>query len=259
MRLAFLVSEDYDFMYDMFHNLFLLLQEEHTLVGFIALPNKLAQHRGIKIFSAYLQIFGLKTFLWLSMRTILKRLKIILGFFFKHYPAYSYKQLCKYYNIPRLKYTDPNHPDVVEWVNNQDIDMLIIFSGFILKQPLIEAVNYCILNKHAGLLPAYRGVFPVFWALKNHDPVGVTIHKVNENIDDGEIIIQKRYPAQKDYTVYDYYRVIYRDTPNLIIKSLNLLKDKKREPFVHQLPESYYSLPTKAEFKAFTRAGFRFA
>ena len=80
MRLAFLVSEDYDFMYDMFHKLFLLLQEEHTLVGFIVLPNKLTQHRGIKIFSAYLQIFGLKTFLWLSMRSILKRLKIILGF-----------------------------------------------------------------------------------------------------------------------------------------------------------------------------------
>ena len=74
-------------------------------------------------------------------------MKIILGFFFKHYPAYSYKQLCKYYDIPRLKYTDPNHPDVVKWVNNQDIDILIIFSGFIIKQPLIEAVNYYILNK----------------------------------------------------------------------------------------------------------------
>ncbi|HCQ04147.1 MAG TPA: hypothetical protein DIT99_27215, partial [Candidatus Latescibacteria bacterium] len=159
---------------------------------------------------------------------------------------------------PRVVYDNPNQRAVVEWVKQQNIDVLFIFTGFIIKQPLLNAVNYCILNKHAGLLPAYKGVFPVFWAMKNQDPIGVTIHKVNKGIDEGEIVLQKIYPTRTDFTVYDYYRVIYRDTPNLIISSLKLLEDEKREPIIHQLSDSYYSLPTKAEFKAFTRAGLRF-
>ena len=38
----------------------------------------------------------------------------------------------------------------------------------------------------------------------------------------------------------------------------NFLKDEKTELYTHQLSESYYSLPTKEEFREFIRSGFRF-
>ena len=157
-----------------------------------------------------------------------------------------------------MVYKNPNQKALVEWVRKEQLDVLFIFTGFIIKRPLINAVKGCILNKHAGLLPAYKGVFPVFWAMKNDDPIGVTIHKVNERIDEGEIILQKVYPQRTNSTVYDYYMKIYRETPDLIMESLELLDSDKRKPYPHNLKDSYYSLPERADFKAFTRKGYRF-
>ena len=40
------------------------------------------------------------------------------------------------------------------------------------------------------MLPKYRGIYPVFWAMINGEKeIGITIHFINEKIDDGDIIL----------------------------------------------------------------------
>ncbi|WP_428623769.1 formyltransferase family protein [Sedimenticola sp.] len=59
---------------------------------------------------------------------------------------------------------------------------------------LLTAVPQGWLNIHPSLLPAYRGINPVFWQLRDgHDSIGVTLHRMNEIFDQGPIIDQCRF------------------------------------------------------------------
>lgn len=63
--------------------------------------------------------------------------------------------------------------------------------GFGLKftKDVIEGFPSGILNIHTGDLPAYRSRHPVSWAMINgEDKIGVTIHKIDENIDRGHSV-----------------------------------------------------------------------
>lgn len=57
------------------------------------------------------------------------------------------------------------------------------------------------LNVHPGLLPEYRGADPVCWALRNGDPVGATVHLMEEEIDTGPILLRREMPWRGARTV----------------------------------------------------------
>ena len=79
----------------------------------------------------------------------------------------------------------------------------IILAGFLLKIPgyLIDHYPNKILNIHPALLPLYggKGMYGDFVhdaVLKNGDQEsGISIHLVNENYDEGQIIFQKKCPV----------------------------------------------------------------
>jgi methionyl-tRNA formyltransferase len=53
-----------------------------------------------------------------------------------------------------------------------------------------------VLNAHPGLLPDYRGVDVIPWALHNGDPLGVSVHHVDAGIDTGDIVAQRRFDVR---------------------------------------------------------------
>ena len=67
------------------------------------------------------------------------------------------------------------------------------------------------INVHGSLLPKYRGLHSIFWAIMNgEDELGYTIHKVNGRIDDGDILYQYRFPY-KDNTIGEIQELFYAD------------------------------------------------
>ncbi len=51
-----------------------------------------------------------------------------------------------------------------------------------------------LLNVHNSLLPKYRGVRPINWALKNGETHhGVTLHQITSGIDEGPILAQEKF------------------------------------------------------------------
>jgi phosphoribosylglycinamide formyltransferase 1 len=77
---------------------------------------------------------------------------------------------------------------------------LIVLAGFLLKMPenLIELFPNKIINIHPALLPKYGG--KGMYGMNVHKAIvenkeketGITIHYVNENYDEGNIIFQKK-------------------------------------------------------------------
>jgi len=84
----------------------------------------------------------------------------------------------------------------------QNADWLLLLSWkHIIPADLINLPNRAVINLHYSLLPAYRGVYPVNWAITSGEhKTGFTYHFVNEKIDDGEIFMQVDVPVRSSDT-----------------------------------------------------------
>ena len=79
-------------------------------------------------------------------------------------------------------------------LNLYDLD-LICLAGFmkILSGGFIKKFSKPILNIHPSLLPKYKGLNTHLRAIKNRDKfTGATVHEVNEKLDSGKIVLQKK-------------------------------------------------------------------
>ena len=110
---------------------------------------------------------------------------------------------------------------------------LIILAGFLLKFPqnIIQSFPDKIINIHPALLPKFGG--KGMYGMNVHRAVienkevetGITIHFVNENYDEGNIIFQKSVPLSTDETPESVAAKVHeleqRFFPEIIEKLLN--------------------------------------
>ncbi|MEU0697232.1 formyltransferase family protein [Streptomyces niveus] len=83
---------------------------------------------------------------------------------------------------------------------------LVVCYGFPWKFPpaALRATTSGAINVHTSMLPKYRGPIPVNWAIRNGDrDIGVTVHRMNEEFDSGEILAQESGIALDDDVVPD--------------------------------------------------------
>lgn len=109
-------------------------------------------------------------------------------------------QKAKKYNIDNYvvnSKTSQNVDDTIYKLLKESKCEYIFLSGYMKKISSKLTDNFKIINSHPSLLPKYggEGMYGRFVheaVVKNNEKVsGVTIHEVNENYDDGEIILQR--------------------------------------------------------------------
>ena len=123
--------------------------------------------------------------------------------------AYIHKR-AETLKIPSFTFTKEQFFDakpVLELLTEYNIDAIVL-AGFLLKIPtlLIQHFPDKIINIHPALLPKFGG--KGMYGIKVHQAVkeagepetGITIHYVNENYDDGNILFQARCPISADDT-----------------------------------------------------------
>ncbi|MBN1627614.1 MAG: methionyl-tRNA formyltransferase [Deltaproteobacteria bacterium] len=81
-------------------------------------------------------------------------------------------------------------------------DLIIVVAfGQILRKALLDAPEWGVINIHASLLPKYRGAAPIQRAILNDEPsTGLTIMKMDEGLDTGPVLYQKKAPVLRDET-----------------------------------------------------------
>lgn len=85
-------------------------------------------------------------------------------------------------------------------------DLIVLNGTRILSAAFLQQLSIPIVNIHAGITPAYRGVHGGYWALREGDPqrCGVTLHRVDSGIDTGAIIDQVPIPLAPNDTFATY-------------------------------------------------------
>jgi phosphoribosylglycinamide formyltransferase-1 len=93
--------------------------------------------------------------------------------------------------LPNTRLDDTNS---IQLVRKQEADLLIS-AGWPYKIPLsfLQSFKYSPINCHGSVLPDYRGnrSYMHYWA-NCEEYYGATIHYINEEFDDGNIIVQGR-------------------------------------------------------------------
>lgn len=70
-------------------------------------------------------------------------------------------------------------------------DYVISGGAGIIRQDMLDLPRIGFLNIHPGLLPEYRGVDPVLWALSEGGMLGATLHLMSAGIDEGPLLIRR--------------------------------------------------------------------
>lgn len=83
-------------------------------------------------------------------------------------------------------------PIDVQFLIEKQIDFAVSYGyRHIIKSDVLHHLKDRIINLHISYLPWNRGADPNLWSFLEDTPKGVTIHYVDEEIDTGDIIVQK--------------------------------------------------------------------
>lgn len=77
---------------------------------------------------------------------------------------------------------------------NAEMGVSVMF-GYLLRSDFLGLLPKGCINLHAAYLPYNRGAYPNVWSIVDQTPAGVTLHYVDEGIDTGDIIRQKKVPV----------------------------------------------------------------
>ena len=103
----------------------------------------------------------------------------------------NFQELSSHYRCADLSLNDVNQKKGLDRLGAFAPALIVsIRFGKILKPEAIAIPRYGMLNLHSGLLPAFRGVMPTFWAMRAGEAaLGATLHWVPDaTIDTGPII-----------------------------------------------------------------------
>ena len=74
-----------------------------------------------------------------------------------------------------------------------------------------------VLNVHPGIIPQTRGLDSFKWAIYNCDPLGVTLHAIDNEVDVGKILEIKRTPVFQSDTIEILARRHYENELELVL------------------------------------------
>ncbi|WP_263834169.1 methionyl-tRNA formyltransferase [Salinibacter sp.] len=118
--------------------------------------------------------------------------------------VYSVRGALRAHNIPEHTPENVNDPSFLRELDRRAVDLVIsIACPQIVRVDLLAHPSEGVINIHGALLPKYRGKLPSFWVLAHgEDTTGVTVHYMNEELDDGPILVQREVPIQPDDTLH---------------------------------------------------------
>jgi methionyl-tRNA formyltransferase len=102
---------------------------------------------------------------------------------------------------------------------------VVVAYGLILPKPILDAPRLGCFNLHASLLPRWRGAAPIHRAIMAGDAEsGVTVMKMDEGLDTGEMAMIERVPIPENVTTGLMHNALSQIGASLMVRALSALE-----------------------------------
>ena len=101
------------------------------------------------------------------------------------------------------------------------------------------------LNLHPSFLPYNKGRDPYYFSLLNQTPIGITIHEMDEKIDNGKYFVRERFNFDFPYTAGDIFDISLKNIKSLFIKNWMRIRNGKIK--LKKFPEKVYKTNKRVE------------
>jgi formyltransferase domain-containing protein len=150
------------------------------------------------------------------------------------------------YNIPYTlnKITET---DLIEF-KEAGCDLLVC-AGYYYRVPILETLP--MVNFHPSPLPLGRGPWPMPIILLNGLPYGgLTVHKMTQDIDAGDILLSETFAIKKDETLKSYMEQVFLLVPDMVCRLIRDLPALMDQAYV-QGKGQYWPSPAEADWTVY--------
>jgi folate-dependent phosphoribosylglycinamide formyltransferase PurN len=147
----------------------------------------------------------------------------------------------------------------VQFLNELQPDILIQAGAGILKQNTFSLSTRATINLHHGIAPEIRGIESTFWCMVYglRDKIGVTCHLIDETLDTGAVVLQKRLSTSAS-TFVDIQLENLLLGKEILADSVGLLCSKKfTARTAGEVPSYYFGLPNSFLFSELKKNDFQ--
>ena len=107
------------------------------------------------------------------------------------------------------------------------LDLLVVCRFALLPVKVFSRPRWGAINVHSSLLPRYRGVHPVSWALiEGASETGVTVHIIDAGIDTGSILRQASMPIDDRHDLHALQRDLDALSAVTIVELMQAIEDR---------------------------------
>ena len=127
-----------------------------------------------------------------------------------------------------LRSSDLNSSSVVDFLDSLHADVVVFSGGGLIRQAVLDVPKEGILNCHSGILPAYRGMDVVEWAIleAEHTPeIGLTLHFMDRGVDTGPILLHHHERLRPGDTLARLRRRLEPEMVKLMMNGLRGLRE----------------------------------
>ncbi|MCU0344099.1 MAG: hypothetical protein MUF28_09795 [Ignavibacterium sp.] len=238
--------------------------DQFDLIGVVIQP-PLGKKSKMKLFKQMLNFYGYKSFFLIGIKYVIyKVLNLIsLKIFKGNFPgSFSVEHTLLKNNVRILELKNINSPESIENLKSLNLDIIFsIAASQIFKENILNLPKIGCFNIHTSKLPKNRGMMPNFWSLYDYenDPISaVTIHKMNKDLDDGEILLQKYFNLDPKESLDS---LIKRTKKLSVVAFLEAIKKLNDGDITFSVNDSKYAtyntFPTKEDVKRFKIKGYR--
>ena len=265
INILFITQEDPFFIIHFFKEFESIKKSSDVNIKGVIIQATLGKKSKLALFKQMFEFYGFLNFIILGSRYSYQKVlnifavKIFKGNFWGDFSLEHFFLKHKWNVIP-LK--NINSKKSLEYLSSLNLDLIVsVAASQIFKKDVLELPKYGCINVHNAKLPQNRGMMPCFWALLNYENEpysAMTIHRMNEKLDDGEIILQEEFKLDPNESLYDLLIRTKKMNAHLLMKVLDIYRKGEPEYQPNDVCLStYHSFPTKEDVRKFKTKGLK--
>ena len=132
-----------------------------------------------------------------------------------------------------LKPASLKDPVFAQQLAELEPDIICVIAFRILPASVYQLARTGAFNVHASLLPKYRGAAPINWAIINGEKeTGVTSFLLNDVVDTGTVLLQRRVAIADSTTAGDLYAMLKEQAAECAVETCRQLISGTAQPII---------------------------